>query len=509
MNRLAQRIVMALLLAAIPFAKAEAQRTCMSYWTAAYKCLQGCGPCGTGGGTVIEAPQPPSAEELEFRRALPRMIAVIDSMGGDFINRESWMADLPQTPAQFIVTADRLHAVLASRATAWGRQATAFRANIAQSEAEARAMTEMLPEVRARIARRRGNLADAQGWVDSLQSQIDTLQRLARSLDGRASQSRPRVAAAQRDVLAALAVLLPEAARQGIDLPRIREAPDQDRLPRPNDEIFAISRDTVLPASPAQRLPLDTSAPVVERDVPRLGGSLDARAAALEADARATRANFAARNALTQQSFAADAELKAAATQLSEARQTHDTLVEQLFGKRTLAERLRTKELEASDTFHSAEARFVVYAAQEWIWQNAKKQTLDAIKVEFKANDYVSRHTDYARSPFLDIKEADILRYYEERRFNIMNLPDGIENAVGLRKLHNSMMDLLSDGKTYALAATEFAAHGSETETLAFAAATQQGLDKDSREIVAANLGVISVPQPFADIMARMFVRTE
>jgi len=506
MNRLAQLIVMALLLAAIPFAQAEAQGACMSYWTAAYKCLQGCGPCESGGGTVIEAPQPPTAEQLEFQRVLPRMIAVINSMGGAFINRESWMADLPQTPEQFMVTADQLHAVLASRATAWGRQAAAFRDNIAQSRAESRAMREMLPEVQARIARRRRNLEDAQGWVDSLQSQIATLRRLAGSLHGIASQSRSRVDAAQRETLAALAVMLPEAARQGIDLPHIREAPDQDALPRPNDEIFAITGDTILPAFPAERLPFDTSAPVVESNVPRLGGSLDARALALEADARATRANFAARNDLTQQSFAADADHEAAATELSQARQTHDTLVEQLFGKRTLAERLRTQELDASDTFHSAEAQFVVYAAQEWIWQNAKKQTLDTIKLELKANDYIRSHTDYARSPFLDIEEADILRYYEARKFNIMNLPDGVESVTGLRKLHNNIMDLLSDGKTYALAATEFAAHGGETETLAFAAATQQGLDKDSREIVAANLSVISVPQPFADIMTRMFV---
>ena len=71
-----------------------------------------------------------------------------------------------------MVTADQLHAVLASRATAWGRQAAAFRDNIAQSRAESRAMREMLPEVQARIARRRRNLEDAQGWVDSLQSQI-------------------------------------------------------------------------------------------------------------------------------------------------------------------------------------------------------------------------------------------------------------------------------------------------------------------------------------------------
>ena len=507
MNRLALPIVIAALFAAVPFVQAQAQGACMPYWTAAYKCLQGCGPCGTEGGTVIEAPQPPSAEQLEFQRVLPRMIAVIDSMGGAFINRESWMADLPQTPEQFKVTADQLHAVLASRATAWGRQAAAFRANIAQSQAEARAMREMLPEVQARIARRRGDLAEAQGWVDTLQGQIDTLQRLARSLDGRASQSRSRVEAAQRETLAALAVMLPEAARQGIDLPHIREAPDQDALPRPNDEIFAISGDTVLPAFPAERLPFDTSAPAVESDVPRLGGSLEARAAALEADARAARANFAARNDLTQQSLAADAEHEAAATQLSEARQTHDTLVEQLFGKRTLAERLRTEELEASDASNSAEARFVVYAAQEWIWQNAKKQTLDTIKVELKANEYVRSHSDYARSPFLDVEEADILKYYEARRFNIMNLPDGVESAAGLRELHNSIMDLLSDGKTYALAATEFAAHGGETETLAFAAATQQGLDKDSREIVAADLNVISVPKPFADIMARMFLQ--
>src|SRR5438105_5407044 len=114
-------------------------------------------------------------------------------------------------------------------------------------------------------------------------------------------------------------------------------------------------------------------------------------------------------------------------------------LVNQIFEAAGLAEKARSAQIAATDAMHTEEARFLAYAAQSWIWANTKKFVLENIKAELKMQDYFKRHTDLARSPFLDVDEAHILQYYRDRKFNVMNLPDGIEQATGLRKVHNSV----------------------------------------------------------------------
>ena len=122
--------------------------------------------------------------------------------------------------------------------------------------------------------------------------------------------------------------------------------------------------------------------------------------------------------------------------------------------------------------------------------------------------DYFKRHTNIAHSPFLDIDEAHVLQYYRDRRFNVMNLPDGIEQAAGLMKVHNSIVTLLTHGEGYALEATTISAHGTESETREFANGIDSGIDADSRSIVKANMGAIDLPEPFASIATNFFTKT-
>jgi hypothetical protein len=111
----------ALCLAAFSVSEAVAQH-CQPYWTAEYKCMNGCG-C-PGGGVAPPQPAGPAPEVLALQRARARMVAVIESVSSalPFFDRNSWMADLPSTPRQFISDADLLHGTLAAQSVAFQRQ---------------------------------------------------------------------------------------------------------------------------------------------------------------------------------------------------------------------------------------------------------------------------------------------------------------------------------------------------------------------------------------------------
>ena len=145
----------------------------------------------------------------------------------------------------------------------------------------------------------------------------------------------------------------------------------------------------------------------------------------------------------------------------------------------------------------------------EAVASHAKKAALGGIKAELKTQDYFKRHTDMARSPFLDIDEAHVLQYYQQHKFNVMNLPDGIEQAVGLKKLRDSIVTLQTHAQSYALEASRIAASGTVSEALAFADRMYQGMDEDSKSIVKADMGLLEVPEPFADIATRYFTKTD
>jgi hypothetical protein len=243
--------------------------------------------------------------------------------------------------------------------------------------------------------------------------------------------------------------------------------------------------------------------------VSALSGTLDERAEHLEEDANNVRASFELRNSMMAQASAAAQAYTDAGNKLSDAVSMHNSLVGQIFQTAAMVDKARSMELAASNAMYTEEAHFLSYAAQSWIWQNTKKFVLENIKAELKMQDYFKQHTDIAHSPFLDIDEAHVLQYYQDRRFNVMNLPDGIEQAIGLRKLHNSVVTLLTHGDGYALEATKIAAYGTDSETQTFVDGIYAGMDADSKSIVKANMGLINLPEPFASIATEYFTKVD
>jgi hypothetical protein len=240
-----------------------------------------------------------------------------------------------------------------------------------------------------------------------------------------------------------------------------------------------------------------------------LSGSLEDRAGHLEEDARNVRASFELRNQMMAQAQPAQQAYQNAGSTLGQALSQQNILVGQIFQAAAIADKARSMQIAASDAMYTEEARFLAYAAQSWIWANTKKFVLNEIKVELKMQDYFKRHTDLARSPFLDIDEAHVLQYYQQRKFNIMNLPDGIEQAVGLKKLHDSVVTLQTHAQGYALEAAAIAAHGTEADSQAFAGEMYRGMDEDSKSIVKTNMGLMNLPEPFASMATHYFTKTD
>jgi hypothetical protein len=515
MRRNIYLVAVALCLAVGPVSEGFAQH-CNPAWTAAYKCMNGCGcPGGGGGGGGGPPPQPagPSPEELAFQRVRPRMIAVIESMSDYFLDRNSWMAVLPDTPEQFISGADNLHTTLVAQSTAFQRQVAALRDIIDLGNRAAPVLMQQLPAVQQDIARLTAKLEEARGYVPWYQAQTDNLAKATRQMQAQSARLLAAIKADQQAAVVAFMVLLPPGAAPKSDDSLIVEPPQQykSRVPaEPVVELYAKGR----PVYPVMTPPLlaalpDTTAQPVYAGVPPLAGSLDDRAARLEADAQNLRASFELRDQMMAQAQPAQRAYENAGSTLTDAVFRQSSLVGQIFTAAAAAEKARSIQLAASDALYSEEARFFSYAAQSWIWQNTKKFVLDDIKVELKMQAYFKQHTDLARSPFLDINEPQVLQYYQQRKFNVMNLPDGIEQAVGLKKLRDSIVTLQTHAQGYALEATNIAVHGTESEAQAFVGGVYQGMDEDSKSIVKTNFGLMNLPEPFASMATRYFTKTD
>jgi hypothetical protein len=244
----------ALCLGLFPLSEGFAQH-CQPYWTAEYKCMNGCGCAGGGGpalppavhpppATVSPPPPPgPSPEVLAFRRVRARMIAVIEAMSnGPFLDRNSWMANLPSTPEAFMSDADNLHTSLAAQSIALQRQVAAYRTIIDLGNRAAPALLQQLPAVQQDIARLTAALKEAQGYGPWYQAQIDNLARATREMEAQSARLRAAIKADQQAAVAAFMVLLPAGAAPASD-GQVVELPQQDKLPVPAEPVVDLYRN--------------------------------------------------------------------------------------------------------------------------------------------------------------------------------------------------------------------------------------------------------------------------
>lgn len=458
-----------------------------------------------GGGYVDPGPSP---EELALRNALPRFIDVIKSVSGSlpFLEANSWLGDLPQTPQQFVTDSDNVHRILIESAASLNAESTDYQHMLDQLDAWTSEDRRRLQELSAKTPALEEQLKEAKAYGPWYQRQIDNLDRATAALKGLSGTYRGQIEKDQKIVAATFSVLLPAAASPDWSGNGIVEPEAVPPTDVPSEPPFDVGNIRQLTPLPALSLP-EPSYRKVDANVPPLADGFDERASRLEADAQAARDAFEHRNDLMHQTQYRQADFEDAQNALEGAIEHYNSLVEDIFGQRTVAERLRSQELAASDAMRSETARFMVYAAQSWIWENAKMSVLENIKYELKEQDYYGHHTDAAQSPILDVNESDILKYYEDRKFNILNLPDRVQSTVGLRDLRNQIMTLLTHAEDYATVVSRLDAYGTESDSRAFSEEMEKGLGKDSEALVKADLGSVNVPEPFGSIMAKYFLK--
>jgi hypothetical protein len=482
---------------------------CEPYWTAAYKCLQGCGPCPGGGGGPAYVPPQPTPEQQAFARAQPRYVAVLRLLSESlpFFAGAALMANLPSTPERLAQDADSLHKYLASLAASFNAQSAAYRDSLTiyqnltpELTAQARAIRNVIPRLEAKAV-------EARGYIPWYQGQIDWLNARAQDLSSRSGGVLARVKRDQVTVEAAFAVLLPAGLNAPPGAASIVEPDPIKNTPMPRTPDIVLGdemKSFPIPALPA--LP-DTNAQPRPDAVAGLAGTLDDRVQRLEADAQAARYAFQARNDFMQQAQPRKSAYEAAVSDFSDALKRRTELAAEITDTTSRVERLHREDLAATDRARQEGGRFLLYASQALIWRNAKMVALNALKVELKTNHYFKTHTDLARSPFLDVSEADILKFYNERKFNVMNLPDAFETGLELNKVRNSIVTLQTHAEGYASVAATLAAYGSETETKEFVDGIFAGMDKDSRQIVSGAMNTMNVPEPFSTMFTSYFLR--
>jgi hypothetical protein len=355
------------------------------------------------------------------------------------------------------------------------------------------------------IPRLEAKAADARSAVPYYQRQVDWFNARVRDLSSRSDGVLADVKRDQVTTEAAFAVLLPArlgatAGTSALVEPDPVKSPRLEWAPRVVDDM----RSFPIPALPA--LP-DTNAQTGPDAFAGLTGTLDDRMQRLEADARAAGAAFDGRNDLQQQAQPRQKAYEVAVSAFSSALKRRTDLGAEITATNSRAEQLYHEKVAASDRAHEEGGRFLLYASQALIWRNAKMVALNALKVELKTNQYFKTHTDAARSPFLDVSEADILKFYNDRKFNVMNLPDAFETGVALNKVRKSIVTLQTHAQDYALVAPSLAAYGSETEIREFVDGLFAGMDKDARQIVSEAMNTMSVPEPFSTMFTSYLLR--
>ncbi len=465
--------------------------------------MQGCGPCAGGGGGRYEddAPAPPDPAMLAFQQVRPRMIAVIQAMADGFLDRDAWMAALPGTPDAYVAATDRIHRTLVGQASALQRQAAGYNANLAnagQRQREAGRLAELEQDNSAMRA-----------WLkDAEQAAAASRQYTAitEEIEARASVLRAAINDEQRVALAAFSVLLPSSAlprdiRVVIPGPPAQKRAERSEVPEPAKP----PRITpgVFPVHPAYE-PTDQQ-PRYDA-VPGLSGSLEARTAQIEADARTAREAFNKRNDLRSLFDMTKVAAANVTDRIDRAAKERNQLMERVAQVSGVPEQLRQVRLAAIDARNNERARFVTYAAQEWMWERAEKRYIHGISDAIKVSDYYRRNRGTLQSKLEHMDREEILRLYEEDRFNVLNLPEALSKAVEVGELRDSVLTLLEHGHFYAEEAARLGATGSPGEVEDFVSDMFEGLTDDAREIVKADAKLLHLEGPFAAIAARLFV---
>jgi hypothetical protein len=487
-----------------PISKGNSQSHCQSYWTAAYKCSQGCGSCG-GGHSSPPQYTPPDPRQVALQDATRRYHALVQSLSDKYslLDRQSW-TNLPLgTEATSFNTANQLHKLLVNKVDAINFRVRELREELAELSAVNAGYPGTLTKLRADIAtlrRERDRLTNA---LDAEKRQLDLTQRVSKQLEARAQRYEQDIDKNKTAVLSWVAVLLPPGVAGNVT-PKPYEsavawAPSVPERPavRQQERQKQIEVAQVQAAKYGyMRLEINPS--------PLSGTPLDA-VAQLESVANAygvaNRANDWDLNSKVNTLRPVVAQLR---QNLSNETTEHKKLEGEVAAVETLLSSAKQIHLRATDNLQAAKASFLYRAADSWIWENAKTEAINQLKDE-------TRRLVAAKwfgVAYRDMSDHEMKALFDAGKRNIFGLGDKVlSSGDALYEVTNRIRTLQTQGQGYIKEAARLASQGSPGEMLEFVDGMYKGLADDSEKLVKANLDAVSIPEPFKSISAKYFVK--
>ncbi|HXQ46040.1 MAG TPA: hypothetical protein VN806_05450, partial [Caulobacteraceae bacterium] len=459
-------------------------------------------------GPQTNPPAPSSDPEIQaMQRVAPQYRALIaklsnrGSADGWAMLGEGWDAIPSSTPADLNSALQRLHDSLYAYYVNRQRDLAEYNRNVQIREG----LKQRLAALSQGADERNEAIAGLRGQIQDVESRLDLQQRAAQQLALQTQALQNQTAALQDETVGWINATLPRSVVDTSAWGRWR--PDSAAAVvggglQPPTAMFAVVADQPQagPAAPAS--PDAWAPPLVPPDpAPSLPDGLDARMAADAAMAdKARDARLAADAVGADVRDAAESEVSDLETQLGQAyrMQANGDPVENDLQAQW------TKDIDILDQLRDdSGASAQVYAAtlvSDWVWDNAKTETIEAIKRE------VLRYMVTAgsgQSP-LDIDETEVRDAYEHGHDSIYKLPDAITKA-------RDLMDVVDDVEVLANHTTEYvsvvfrrAAAASPMELASALNDGERGLDGDVQHLQNSAATAADMREPFKSAWLKM-----
>ncbi len=467
------------------------------------------GNCGEGKGVEHEYTEPeahePSQAELAQQNAASRYRDLVHSLldNSNLLNR-AWL-DLPVgTEAEFLDTANQLHALLLN-------QADAIRFRVAKLQEKLEHWKQIADTYPERLATQRGEIETIRLERDRLaaalkdeEQQLELTKRTSDQLEARASHYEEDAKRNKDAVLDWFAVLLPPGMAKaaspqayGAALDWVPSVPE--RQPDP---------PAIEASSPAQPAPLNIShvgVVNVDSSPAPLTGTAQNAVAQLEADAGEFRAAMAGNSwDLPNKVDALEPVAAALVQESNEVTAEKDGLTSEV---QTSAYQLKQTSwalLLAQDNLKAAQETFLYRAAEAWIWENAKTEAVQQLKDETRRLVAAK----WIGVPYRDLTDEEMHAFVSAGKGNIFGIGDKVlSSGDGLYEVVTRINTLQAHGQDYMQEAVRLASLGSPQQIMDFVGGMYRDLGDDSEELAKSNLGAMEIPEPWKSIAAKHFIK--
>lgn len=466
-------------------------------------CQTSVDPCSSVSGGVRPGQSRPDPRQIALEIAATRYEAVVRNVAGrfNFLDRDSWLKLPHSTEGDFYNAVNQLHKLLLNEAGANRFRAEQLRKELAYLENSIKSLPGMIEDLNAEIANLRSKNTLLTGELSLVQKKVELTRTATKQLDKLTALYQAEAASNRKATIAAFEVLLPQeiakTAKPGpyqSTLEWTPSVPERKRIPQ-------------YPSMTAAVVRAERPGPVFVEIRPALLSGDPANAAeVLESDVEAVI------SAVNSNNWELSTKVNAARDAVEPLARTRNNLLNARTSLKDGIESANARIMEietvdrliASDELKASEQMFLYRTANALIWKSAKSWALKAVKADVKR--LIAARSLNTR--YRDLSEDQILEFWQAGKQNIFGLSTKAISAQGkIQPILNAIRTLQTEGEGYMLDAARLAALGTPREIESFSIRLNDGLDRDAQELVKADLGALSIPEPWKTIASKYFLR--